>query len=153
MNDQLKLVFHSESTGDPYCILGLRNVGMDDFFLQRLLTSLIASVENESRVAQLSLSTLAADLVRTMACQASAELMPPRTPWPAILTINIRLVRGEFHLACKALDFPTTDELLLEKFVGFAGSSLLMGFEGNAQQLRAVVEQMKRWAQRKRSLS
>jgi hypothetical protein len=152
MNDQLKLVFHNESTGDPYCILGLRNVAMDVCFLQRMLASLIASVENESSAAQLSMSVLAADVVRTMTSQVGAELMPPNCSWPAILTISIRLIGREFRLACKSLDFVATGESLPEKFVGFGGCSLLTEFEGNARQLREVVEQVKRSALKKSRL-
>ena len=145
MSDRLNLVFHHESTGDPYCLLAVRELGMDDPLLPRLLTSLIASVENQSRAGQPCMSALAADLVKVMASQAGADLLPPSCPWLAVLTISIRRVGSEFRLACKTLDFGAISETLAEKLAEFDDGPLEVfnGFEGHVRQFRQLVEQVK----------
>jgi hypothetical protein len=145
MSNRLNLIFHYDSSNIPYCLLAVRDFAADDdLLLPRLLTSLLASIENQTRSRNPCISALAADVVKVMASQGRAYLLPPNSDWRAVLTISIRQVQREFRLACKTLDFGELGATIAEKpAINDSPLEMLNGFEGNVRQLQQVVEQVK----------
>jgi hypothetical protein len=144
MSERLNVTFSDESTGEPYCLLAVRDLDMESPVMPRLLTSLVETIEEQSQMGQPTISALAADVVRVLASQASADLLPPTSEWIAELTVNVRRAADEFRVSCKTMDFGAINEALAADLAGLDESPIesLNGFEGNAEQLRDLLDQV-----------
>ena len=141
MSDRLNIIFHEEAAGKAYCLLALRNLEFDteQAPLQRLLTAMIERIDEHSQGAEPCMSALAADIVTTLASESQdADLLPADAPWLADITVHIRRVDGEFLLSCSKMDL---SHLQLPN-TGPDRLDAIDGFEGNADQLQDVVEQI-----------
>jgi hypothetical protein len=141
VSDRLNIIFHNEATGDAYCLLALRNLELDadQAPLQRLLTAMIERIDEHSQGAEPCMSALAADIVTTLASKSQdADLLPAAAPWLADITVHVRTVNGEFLLSCKKMDL---SHLNLPD-LGPDTFDAIDGFEGNADQLRDLVNQI-----------
>lgn len=139
MSDRLNIYFHYGSENSAYCALAVRGcgVGVSEPAMLAFLTTIIECVESHSRIADQSLSFLAADLVNTLTSQAkTSHLLPPSVAWPADLKINIwRLDEEEFWLSCEPMYWPDLDSLGTED----NPLNALDAFNGNIDQFKELV--------------
>lgn len=142
MSNRLNVVFHDEQTDAAYCLLHLRWFDIDEPLLPRILRSLISTIGMRWARPSESMSALAAQIVISLGAQVDADLLPASSPWLADLTVTVRRVDDEFRLSCKKRDLlaitmapsnPLPD-------LGPDPVNALDGFDGNAQQLKELVE-------------
>jgi len=141
MSDRLNIIFHDETTGDAYCLLALHDLAFeaDEPPLQRLLNLLIERIDEQAALEAPTMAALAADTVRALASESvGAHLLPAAAAWLADITVRIRRIDGEFRLSCKTMDL---SDLNLPD-LGTDPVDAFDGFEGNAEQLQDLVEQI-----------
>lgn len=141
MSDRLNIIFHDETTGEAYSLLALRNLAIeaDEPPLQRLLNLLIERIDEHSAVENPTMAALAADVVRALASESEgAHLLPAAAAWLADITVRIRRIDGEFRLSCKTLDLSHLELPDLDA----DPIDAIDGFDGNAEQLQDLVEQI-----------
>jgi len=137
MSNRLNVVFHDEQTDDAYCLLHLRWFDIDDPVVPRLLRSLISAIGTRWARPSESISALAAQIVISLGSQVDADLLPASSPWLADLTVTVRRVDDEFRLSCKSGD---QSPITRATDLGPDPVNALDGFDGNAQQLKELVE-------------
>jgi hypothetical protein len=144
MSERLNVIFTEEATGAPYCLLALKDLDVNAPVMPRLLTALINTLEAQSHTDAPTMGSLAAELVSVLSAQARAELQPSTSLWIADLTVIVRRVGEEFYISCKSSDFGATIPALAADLANFEASPIesLDGFEGNARQLRDLVNQV-----------
>jgi hypothetical protein len=88
------------------------------------------------------MSALAAQIVISLGAQVDADLLPASSPWLADLTVTVRRVDDEFRLSCKNRDLSSITMAPGNPLpdVGPDPVNALDGFDGNAQQLKELVE-------------
>jgi hypothetical protein len=144
MSERLNVFFTEEATGTPYCLLALKDLDLTAPVMPRLLTALINTLEAQSHTDAPTMGALAAELVSVLSAQARAELQPSTSQWIADLTVTVRRVGEEFRLSCKTQDFAAISPKLAADLANIEASPIetLDGFEGNAAQLRDLVNQV-----------
>ena len=131
MSERLNIVFCDETSGAPYALLAMRDATLETPSHQHWMKVLGEVVKEYSLDDNASISRLAAQMVGAFVSESeSIDLLPGDSAWLADLTVSIRRVDGEFHVACKKRDFSALgiefddDELdSLDAFDGFDGTA------------------------------